>query len=76
MIIRVKYFNDKIKAYSGAEYTYKTDLDLKPYEKVLAPVANSAEPKRAIVTSINLPTSVISPSWADRVQKIKERDEA
>ena len=74
MIIRVKYFNDKIKAYLGAEYTYKTDLDLKPYEKVLAPVANSTEPKRAIVTSINLPTSVISPSWADRVQKIKERD--
>lgn len=74
MICRVKYLNDKIKAYSGAEYTYKTDLDLKVYEKVLVPVAGSNELKKAIVTSVNLPTSVISPSWADRVKKITERD--
>ena len=74
MIVRVKYWNDSILAYSGAEYTYRTDLPLHKLQKVIAPVGEQGEMKKAIVTAVNLPVDVISPSWADRVKKIREID--
>ena len=74
MIVRVKYFNDSIGAYSGAEYTYLSDIELKELEKVLVPVGENGETKRAIVTKTNLPSSVISPAWADRLKKVRGYD--
>lgn len=76
MICRVKYWNEKILAYAGPEYTYRTDLPLHKLQKVIAPVGDTGEQKKAIVTSVNLPVDVISPSWADRVKKIREVDES
>ena len=74
MIVRVKYYNDGIAAYSGAEYTYLSDIELKPLEKVLVPVGDGKEMKRAIVTQTNLPASVISPAWADKLKKVERYD--
>ena len=74
MIVRVKYFNESIGAYSGAEYTYLSDIEVKPLEKVLVPVGEDGEMKKAIVTATNLPSSVISPAWADRLKKIGRYD--
>lgn len=74
MIVRVKYFNDGIGAYSGAEYTYLSDIDVKPLEKVLVSVGDGGETKKAIVTQTNLPSSVISPTWADKLKKIRGYD--
>ena len=74
MIVRVKYYNDRICAYSGAEYTYLSDIEVKPLDKVLVPVGNEGETKKAIVTAANLPTSVISPAWSDRLKKIRGYD--
>ena len=74
MICRVKYWNDTIGAYSGAEYTYISDLPLCRLQKVIVPVGFENERKKAIVTAVDLPIDVISPSWADRVKKIKEID--
>lgn len=74
MICRVKYYNDKISAYAGAEYTYLSDFEVKPLQKVLVPVGTEGEVKKAIVTAVNLPSSVISPSWADQLKKIRGYD--
>jgi len=74
MIVRVKYWNDTISAYAGAEYTYLSDIELKPLEKVLVPVGNEDGLKKAIVTQTDLPSSVLSPSWADRPKKVRGYD--
>ena len=74
MIVRVKYYNDNICAYAGAEYTYLSDMELKKLEKVIVPVGENGETKRAIVTATNLPTSVISPAWADKLKKVRGYD--
>ena len=74
MIVRVKYFKDDIGAYTGAEYTYLSDIDVKEMDKVIVPVGESGETKKAVVTKINLPSSVISPAWADRMKKIRGFD--
>lgn len=74
MICRVKYWNPSISAYSGAEYTYLSDMDLKPMQKVLVPAGYENEVKKAIVTAVNLPMSVVSPAWADRLKKVKDYD--
>ena len=74
MICKVKYFNDKIGAYSGVEYTYITTMDLKPLDKVIVPVGEVNEEKKAIVTAVNLPDSAISPAWAARVKRIERYD--
>lgn len=74
MICRVKYFNPIIGAYAGAEYTYLADMDLKPMQKVLVPAGIENEVKKAIVTATNLPMTVISPAWADKLKKVKDYD--
>lgn len=76
MICTVKYYDDNAGAYAGREYTYRTDLELYPLVKVIAPVGNPPEMKKAIVIKTNLPESVIDPEWADRVQTITEVDHA
>ena len=74
MICKVKYFNDKICSYSGMEYTYITTMDLKPLDKVIVPVGEANEEKKAIVTAVNLPDTAISPAWAARVKEIARYD--
>lgn len=73
MIVSVIYYDHKISGYAGREYTYKTELPLKPFQKVLVPVADGTK-KRALVTNVDLPDSVIDPSWSNRVKEIKEYD--
>lgn len=73
MICKVKYFNERAAAYAGREYTYRSELPLQIYDKVLVPVKDS-EDKRAIVTAIDLPESAIDPAWADAVKNIERYD--
>ena len=73
MFVKVKYHKDELNGYGGREYTFRTDLPLKLYQKVLVP-SNDGEPKKAVVTAINVPDTEIDPSWANRIKEIKELD--
>ena len=72
MIVTVLYYDEVAKGYGGSEYTYRTNLPLIPYQKVICPTYKGN--KKAIVKQINLPESVIDSAWADRVKEIKELD--
>ena len=72
MIVTVLYYDEVAKGYGGMEYTYRTELPLIPYQKVLAPTPKGN--KKAIVRQVNLPETAIHPDWADRVKEIKELD--
>ena len=74
MIVTVLYYDEMAHGYGGNEYTYRTELPLQPFQKVLAPTQKGD--KKAIVMNVNLPESVIDPAWADRVKVIKELDNA
>lgn len=73
MICQIKYFNEKVGAYAGRDYTYRSELPLQIYDKVFAPVKDE-EDKRAIVTAIDLPESAIKPEWASAVKYIERYD--
>ena len=68
MIVKVKYFNEEVGGYGGQEYTYKTNLPLVPYTKVIAPTYKGDN--KALVTQVDLPESTIQSEWADRVKEI------
>lgn len=72
MIVKVKYYNDEIGGYAGQEYTYRTNLSVQPFTKVIAPTYKGDN--KALITQVDLPESTIDPAWADRVQWIKEYD--
>lgn len=72
MIVKVKYYDESVNGYGGQEYTYRTDLPVVPYTKVIAPTYKGDN--KALVTQIDLPESTIDPAWAERVQWIKEYD--
>lgn len=72
MIVSVIYFDELAGGYAGRKYTYRTNLPLRPFQKVLAPTPKGD--KRALVIDVDMPESVIDPAWADRVKEIKEID--
>jgi len=72
LIVKVKYYDESVNGYGGQEYTYRTDLPVVPYTKVIAPTYKGDN--KALVTQIDLPESTIDPAWAERVQWIKEYD--
>lgn len=73
MYVKVKYRKDDLNGYGGREYTFSTKLPLQPYQKVLVP-SNDGEPKKALVTEINMPESEIDKAWADRIKEITQLD--
>ena len=74
MICKVKYFNEAINGYAGAEYTYRTDLPVVKFMKVFAPVRGryGIEMKKALVTEINVPEWEVNPEL--ELKEIKEFD--
>ena len=72
MIVTVLYYDSLMNAYAGRAYTYRTNLPLKPFQKVLAPTPDGD--KKALVVEVDLPESVIDEAFADRVKEIKELD--
>ena len=74
MYCKVLFHNHKAGGFSGRIYTYSTQLDLKVGDKVLCPIAKESEPKRALVTEINVPESEIEDSWRDRIKEIRDYD--
>ena len=65
------YYNELTRSYCGKEYTYKTELPLKLFQKVLVPVSGGGK-KKALVVDIDLPESVVDPAWADKLKEITE----
>ena len=74
MFVKVKYLDASLNAYAGIEYTYKTNLVLEPFTKVLAPVRgrDGIETKKALVTQIDVPEWEVNPEW--ELKEIKEFD--
>lgn len=74
MFCKVKYYDASLNAYAGVQYTYKTDLALEPYTKVLAPARgrNGIEMKKALVTEVDVPETEVSPKW--ELKAIEEYD--
>jgi len=72
MIVSVIFHDGATDTYGGRSYTYRTELPLKQFEKVLCPTYKGL--KKGLVTRVNVPETEIDPAWADRVKEIKERD--
>lgn len=74
MFCKVKYYDASLNAYAGVQYTYKTDLALEPYTKVLAPARgrNGIEMKKALVTEVDVPEWEVNPEW--ELKSIEEYD--
>lgn len=73
MLVSVLYYNDNLKGYSGRKYTYRTELPLAVFQKVIVPVADGSK-KKALVTDVDLPESTVDPAWADKLKNITELD--
>lgn len=73
MIVKAMYYKPWQKVYSGRAYTFRTNLPLQPGDHVLVP-GSEADEKPAMITEVDLPESVIDPSWADRVKWITRMD--
>lgn len=73
MIVKAMYHKPKLNGYGGQAYTFLTDLPLRPGDKVLAP-GGEGDPKKAIITEVDLPESIIDVRWADRVKYITQYD--
>lgn len=74
MFCKVIYYSDAAKGYTGRQYTYSSDLDLKAGDKVLCPIGASQEGKRAMITEVNVPESEVSDEWRDRIKSITSYD--
>lgn len=74
MYCGVMYLNEETQTYSGRHYTYKTDLDVKPFDRVIAPVGAKAEPKRAVVVEVDIAEDEIPEHIIPIIKEIKERD--
>ena len=72
MYVTVRYYRDEVSGYAGRLYTYRTELPLKPGDKVIAPTAKGDN--AAQVAEINLPDSAVDPTWADKVKEITRYD--
>lgn len=72
MLVSVAFYDETSRAYCGRDYTYKTELPLKVFEKVICPTYKGD--KRALVTDINLPESSVDPAWADKLKEITKLD--
>lgn len=73
MIVKAMYYKPNLNGYGGRAYTFRTDLPLKAGDKVLAP-GGEGDPKKAIITEVDLPEGVIDVRWADRVKYITQYD--
>lgn len=73
MIVKAMYHKPKLNGCGGQAYTFRTNLPLRPGDHVLVP-GSEADEKPAMITEVDLPESVIDPSWADRVKWITRMD--
>ena len=72
MLVSVIYYDPTVNGYCGRPYTYKTNLPLKEFQRVIAPTMDGD--KKALVVETNLPESSVDPSWAWKLKEIKELD--
>lgn len=72
MYVSIVYFDPESNSYVGREYTYKTELPLEPFNKVICPTYQGNN--RGLVVRINVPETEIDPAWSDKIKEIKEYD--
>ena len=72
MYVSIVYFDPASNSYVGREYTYRTELPLLPYQKVIAHTAKGN--KKALVVRVDVPETELDKSWIDRIKEIKESD--
>ncbi len=72
MYVKVQYHKPELgeNGYGGMEYTYRTELPLKPGDTVIAPTYRGNQ--RALVVAAYVPSDEIRPAWADRIRTITE----
>lgn len=75
MIVGVLYLDEETRMYKGKAYSYKTDLDVKMLTRVLAPVGDEGETKRACVVALNIPITSIPKEIRPVLKTITEYDE-
>ena len=73
MMVSVIYFDEKANAYCGRGYTYKTNLPLKVFQKVICPTYKGD--KKAIVMEVDLPDTAVDPAWSNKLKEITKLDE-
>ena len=61
MIVEVKFYREKSKAYVGRGYSYDTEMPLKVGDRVIVPAAGGKN--RAIVTAVDVPAENINPDY-------------
>lgn len=61
MIVEVKFYREKSKAYVGRGYSYDTEMPLKVGDRVIVPAAGGKN--RAIVTAVDVPVENINPDY-------------
>lgn len=75
MYVKVLYYKPELdlagtgNGYGGREYTYRSDLPLKPGDLVIAPTYKGEQ--KAMVVASNVPESMIDPAWADKLRNIE-----
>lgn len=72
MLVSVIYYDEQAQAYCGRDYTYRTGLPLKVFDKVICPTYKGD--KKALVTDVDLPETTVKAEWADKLKEIKEYD--
>lgn len=75
MIVSVLYLDTESHMYRGKAYNYRTELDVKMLTRVLAPVGDEGETKRACVVALNVPITSIPKDIRPILKTITEYDE-
>ena len=77
MFVKVQFYKPRNNGYGGMAYTYRSDIDLAPGDKVICPTANDPE-QRAMVVETNVPEPDPSQDWVKRIRSVlrKEDDHA
>ena len=73
MYVSVVYYDARINGYIGKEYTFKTMLPLKEFQKVLVQTEDG-EVKKALVMHVNLPDPPKDAPWINNIKTITKID--
>lgn len=73
--VGVLYLNEESKMYTGRQYTYMTNLPLQNLDRVICPVGNRGELKRACVIDDNMPVELIPENIIPILKSITRYDE-
>lgn len=74
MIVGVMFLDEESRVFKGRHYSYYTDLSVKMLTRVLAPVGDKGEVKRACVVDLDIPITSIPKDIRPILKTITEYD--